>query len=120
MNFKKLLAIPALILGFLIIFHLSRSVVGLSRGGGRVAGLVAEIAALEKEKEELQRERAFRQTEEFVEQEARDKLRMVKEGERILVLPEGNARDREEDRKQKTENRKEPNWEKWFDYWFGL
>jgi cell division protein FtsB len=120
MNLKRLLAVPALLLGLLLIFHLSRSIVGLYRSGGRVAGLVGEIAELEKEKERLEQERGFRQTDEFVEREARDKLRMIREGEKILVLPESDTRDGEEDREQKTEDGERANWQKWFDYWFRM
>jgi cell division protein FtsB len=120
MNLKRLLAVPALLLGLLLIFHLSRSIVGLYRSGGRVAGLVGEIAELEKEKERLEQERGFRQTDEFVEREARDKLRMTREGEKILVLPESDARGGEEDREQKTEDGERANWQKWFDYWFRM
>jgi len=121
MKVRSLLLVPALVVGLLIVFHLSRSIVGLSRSGGRVAGLVVEITTLEKEQEELRREKAFRQTEEFVEQEARDKLRMVKEGEHILVLP-GERNEEKANSKEQRANSEgtKTNWKKWVDFWFGL
>jgi len=118
MGLKKLLAIPVLMLGLLIVFQLSRSIISMWGRGGRVEELKAEVAGLEKEKEELEREKAFRETAEFVEREARDKLRMVKEGERIVVLPEGQNEERAESGEPRAESQEKPNWKKWVDFWF--
>lgn len=128
MNLKKLLAIPVLLLGLLIVFQLSRSIINMYGRGGRGKELAAEVAGLEKEKQELEGEKEFRQTQEFVEREARDKLRMVREGERILVLPE--SQDEESSKfnlpagkvgVQSSKNDEEgANWKKWVDFWFGL
>jgi cell division protein FtsB len=119
MNFKKLLAIPALILGLLAIVHLSRSIVDIYGRRGRVSGLQEEIAGLEREKAELEEERAFRQTEEFVEREARDKLRMVREGEYILVLPDAQNKKISNLKSQISDDEgTKANWEKWMEYWF--
>jgi hypothetical protein len=85
-----------------------------------VAGLVAEITQLEKEKEKLEQEKVFRETEEFVEREARDKLRMTKGGEHILVLPENQNEENPKSKLQISNNEESPNWKKWLDYWFGL
>ena len=118
MKFKKLLTIPVLILGLLIIFQLSRSIVNIYRRGGRVEELAAVVAGLEKEKEELEREKAFRQTEEFVEREARNKLRMVREGEHILVLPESQDGEKARSEEQEAKSGEEkPNWKKWAEFW---
>ena len=121
MNFKKLLAIPALVVGLLIVVQLSRSIISIYGRGGRVGELVAEVAGLEGEKEALEKERAFRQTPEFVEREARDRLRMVKEGERILVLPREEQNEKNPNIKyQISNNEEDANWKKWVDFWFGL
>ena len=118
MQVRKIITIPALIVGLLIVFQLSRSIISIYGRGGRVGELVAEVAGLEEEKEALEKEQAFRQTPEFVEREARDKLRMVREGERILVLPGGQD---EESSKFKVQNSKNeeirPNWKKWVEFW---
>ncbi len=123
MNFKKILAIPALILGLLIIFQLSRSIILMYGRGGRGRELAAEIAGLEEQKRELEEDKEFRETEEFVEREARDKLRMTREGEYILVLP--SEEQNEKSSKFKVQSSKngegtEANWKKWVDFWLGL
>jgi len=118
MNFKRLLAIPALIVGLLVIFHLSRSIVGIYRSGGRAEGLRAEVAGLREEKKELEEEKAFRESLEFVEREARDKLRMVREGEHILVLPGGQDEQIRNSKFEIRNDEEEPNWKKWVEFWF--
>lgn len=120
MNFKRLLAVPVLILGLLIVVQLSRSIINMYGRGGRGKELAAEVAGLEKEREELEGEKEFRQTEEFVEREARDKLRMVREGERILVLPGGQDEEMSNVKYQISNSEGEANWKKWVDFWFGL
>jgi len=118
MNFKKLLVIPALILGLLLVVQLSRSIINMYGRGGRVEELAAEVVGLETEKEELGREKEFRESLEFVEREARDKLRMVKEGERILVLPGGQDEEISNIKYQISNDEEEANWKKWVDFWF--
>lgn len=50
-----------------------------------------EVAQLEQEKALLQEQIAFQQTDDFVEQQARNKLNMVRPGEKIFVVPEDYA-----------------------------
>jgi len=122
MQIKKILAIPALILGLVIMVHLSRSIIDIYGGRGRVFGLREEITTLEKEKTELEGEKSFRQTVGFVEREARDELRMVREGEKILVLPKKQNEKSSKFKVQSSKNGEEAeaNWKKWVDYWFGM
>jgi len=117
MQVRKFLAIPILILGLFVVFQLSRSIISIYGRGGRAVELVAEVAGLEEEKKELEQERAFRQTSEFVEREARDKLRMVKEGERILVLPEEQNKKTPNTKHQTPNNGVRANWKKWVEFW---
>ncbi len=119
MRLRKFLTIPLIILGLLVIIQLSRSIINIYGGGGRVGELAAEVVELQKEKEELEREKAFRQTQEFVEREARDKLRMVKDGERIVVLPDTqkNAETNVEERGKVIGEESRPNWKRWIDFW---
>lgn len=119
MKLKKLLAIPALTLGLVIMVHLSRSIIDIYGGRGRVSGLREEITTLEKERKELEGEKSFRQTAGFVEREARDELRMVREGEKILVLPERRNKNGSRSKVQSSKNGEEAeeNWEKWVEFW---
>ena len=46
-----------------------------------------EVLGLEQENEKLREEIAYRQTNEYIEQVAREKLRMTKDGEEIIIVP---------------------------------
>jgi len=118
MNLKKIVAVPVLTVGLLIVVQLSRSIINMYGRGGRVQELAAEVAGLEKEKQELEGEKGFRETREFVEREARDKLRMMREGERILVLPDSKiSADGEQDERGREVGGEKANWKKWVEYW---
>lgn len=53
----------------------------------RVENLKAAVVNLEKENRQLSGEVAFRQSQDYVEQQARDQLKMIKEGEHLVILP---------------------------------
>lgn len=55
--------------------------------GDRLTKLEAEVAGLQTKKADLEKEAVQVDTPEFIEQEARDELHMVKPGERIVILP---------------------------------
>lgn len=133
MNLRNLATVPLFILAVYLIFHLSRSIWATYRRTDRLAELRQEITQLEKEKERLLRQREYRQTEAYVEEEARNRLNMVKEGERIVILPETpNDADNGADRRREPGAGSKANWEKgrrfapsiptsvrkWVDYWF--
>lgn len=119
MNFKKLAAIPVFLLGLFICFQLTRSIAGLWRGGGRVEDLQREVWELEEEKKLLEQKKAYYQTPEFVEEQARNKLQMTKEGERVVILPRSVVEERGLKGLKEGEGvLKKGNWEKWVDYWW--
>jgi cell division protein FtsB len=121
MRWRKLAAIPLLLLGLFLVFHLSRSLWDIYHRTDRVGELKNEIQKLREEKSRLEEEKAFRQTAEFIEQEARNKLQMTKEGEHVVVVPqkdtESNAKGRE---KTTTIPTQKPNWQKWVEFWLEL
>lgn len=54
---------------------------------GRMEGIKTEVGSLEAENRQLTKEVVYRQSPEFIEQQARDQLKMVKKGERLVILP---------------------------------
>jgi len=75
-----------LLLGSLALISLGRSIWGDLEGARRVGKLEEITSQLAEENKTLERELQRRQSLEFVEEEAR-RLGMVKEGERVLILP---------------------------------
>jgi cell division protein FtsB len=55
----------------------------------RLSELKQEVASLEEQEKILEERISYKQTAEFVEKEAREKLSMVLPGEEIFVYPEG-------------------------------
>lgn len=127
MNLKTLAATPLLLLGLFLVFHLSRSLWGMYHRTDRVGELKNEIQKLREEKSRLEEEKAFRQTAEFIEQEARNKLQMTKEGEHILVLPDSQNEKIPKSKtpalpagRQVPKTEGKPNWKKWVEFWLKM
>lgn len=72
---------------FLLIWWFGRPVRTLLTRFDHIERLENEVAALEQEKAALQEKVLFYQTPAFVEQEARNRLNMSKEGETVLIFP---------------------------------
>lgn len=61
--------------------------VNVLKRGGRLIEAKQELEALQQQKSDLAREAEYRKSPEFVEQEARNKLNMVKPGEEVYLKP---------------------------------
>lgn len=80
-----------LIFFFLLIFFMGvglfRTLKRVQDSRGRMEGLKTAVGNLEVENQQLQKEVVYRQSPEFIEQQARDQLKMVKDGEHLVILP---------------------------------
>ena len=117
MRAKKPVKILLFLLALYSIFNISRSVWRIYRRGDRLMELRREIENLKEEKKRLQEEIVYRQSPEFIEKEARDRLNMVKEGERVVILPAELTPPSTKEKKTSKEVVTEPNWKQWWDYW---
>jgi len=108
---KRLLAILVIIVGSFLIIGLSRNIIRLLRAEKKVDTAHEEVRQLQSEQEALLEKKEHFESEEFIEEQARDKLQMTKEGEAIVVLPS--------DFKEKANSGDEkiayelPNWQQW-------
>jgi len=84
---KKPIQILIIIIGIALIVSLSRSILKMFRARDELRLAEQKIEELQKEAAILTEKKDFYQSEEFIEQEARNKLNMVKEGETVVVLP---------------------------------
>jgi len=80
---------PAL-LGFLLLtlFQLTKTLWNTYQAGQQVGLLEQEVEELRHEKQFYEEEVEDRQSDEFVEQEARNKLNLIKPGETVVVIKE--------------------------------
>ena len=87
------MSVPAWLkyIGFTVLFlvaavNLTRTTLNVVQSSKRLEELRGEVSDLEKQKSDFQAEIEYRQTDEFVEREAREKLGLVKPGEELFVV----------------------------------
>ena len=104
-----------LILSFVgVLFTVLRNIQSLSRNKLRILEAQERLEKLEKEHEELEEKERAVQSTEFKEEQIRDKLGLVKEGEIIVVLPDPEIVKKFTPLPDVSEESKTvPNWKKW-------
>lgn len=81
------------VISFLLLFaafNFVRTSLSIMENSKRLDDLNAEVLSLESEKTELSRELEYRKTDEYIEQEARNNLNLVKNAEEIFIKPKNN------------------------------
>ncbi len=89
---NRLVQVIIILIGVGLIVSLSRDIVRLLRSGEELGLAEEKVIELEQERANLEQKKEYYQSEEFVEEIARNKLNMAKEEETIVILPE-NIRD---------------------------
>lgn len=94
--FKKRI-LQILIILFLVVFAANtlKQVFRLNQAKAKFGKAVAKLESLKAENERLKAEQQFRETPEFVEKAARDRLGLAKEGETVVILPKLEAQTSE-------------------------
>lgn len=110
---KKILPLIIVILLILVIKNNVSSIIDLSNNNNDVSSLEKKLEK-EKQKNKFLKERlTYVETSEFVENEAREKLGMLKEGEQFIIAPTPSPLNNGE---INLDNR--PNWQKWLELFF--
>jgi len=107
---KRLLKVVIIIVGIGLIISLSKNLYRLLEAGDQVKLAQQRLEELKTESKKLEQERDYFQSEEFVEQEARNRLNMAKPGEKVVILPPNLG---ENEKQTFTPNPELPNWKKW-------
>ena len=76
-----------IIVGISLIVSLSRDILKLFKAFDEMKLAEKKVEELQKEGESLAQKKDYYQSEFFVEEEARDKLNMAREGETVVILP---------------------------------
>lgn len=106
---KFILALITLFLVWLIINY-SLQIAKLWQSGKRIGEKKKELSLIEKKNNEFKESLEKVQSTEFIEKEAREKLGMSKEGERVVIMPQVGTNL--EFTNEQISN--EPNWQKWW------
>jgi len=75
------------IAGVALIVNLAKDTLKLFKSAEKLKSAQQQVEELEKEALSLMEKKEYYQSDEFVEEEARNKLNMVKEGEIVVILP---------------------------------
>jgi len=68
-------------------FNFTRTTMDIIQTSKRLQNMQDNVAGLETKKKTLERDLSYKKTSRFVEEEARNRLNMIKKGEKVLVLP---------------------------------
>lgn len=112
---RRLIKIIVVIVGIGLIIGLSKNIYRLFKAGDQVKLAQQSLEELEKKHQEMLRKKEYYQSEEFVEQEARNRLNMSKSGETVVILPPNLGQKNESTPNFTPEL---PNWQKWFKLFF--
>lgn len=87
------------------------SITSLSRSNRQLVELKNNLITSKRENQLLKERLKYVQTDDFVEEEARNKLNLARENEYIVVVPEAHSK------KNPSQNavNYDPNWKKWLD-----
>lgn len=112
---KKVVFILILIISLLIINNLVRSIYNLWNKQALLVNAQSQLEDEKKKHAQLQQQLAQVKNPQFVEEEARNKLFLMKPGEKVILLDQAKG---EQEVKQAKSKKEEPNWQQWAKLFF--
>lgn len=111
---KKVASIFVLILCLIIGINLIHSIYSLWKKQDLIVGAKLELEKEKKEQESLQKKLSVVKKEDFIEEEARNKLFLAKPNETEILIPQDDL-----NKKSPLKKSEIPNWQKWLTLFFG-
>ena len=99
-----------------LIVKITGDILRLTKAVRQIKTTEKQVSKLKEEKEKLSQEYQYYSSEDFIEEEARNKLNMARPGETIVILPPNL-----EELLSRPKTSKEsfiPNWKKWWNLFF--
>ena len=92
----------------------------------RLDEINSELSSLNEEKDRIEKEIEYKQTDEYVEEKARNELNLIKPGEKVYVVVEEGSEsvvlsetdERKQDEKEELDEKKQNNWYLWYRLFF--
>lgn len=112
-NTRTIIAVIIILVLLIIIKGIISSIINLRENSHIVSTLNSSLNEEKKKDQFLKEELYFVQTPEYIEQQAREKLGLVKPGEHIVLAPEASSTPQTVTKIDNT-----PNWEKWWKVFF--
>ena len=117
MSINKFFSYTLLFISFALIFNLGRDILRLKKAEQRITHTKDKLDQVKRENQKLNQTKEHYQTDQFLEEQIRNKLHLAKPGETIVILPpELQLKTNKEAESLLLEPQKEyntPNWEKW-------
>lgn len=115
---RRLYQLTVIVVSLFVIHGFSRSLIELWGQKQRLKRAKDQLTKLEQQEVELKRQLKYYQSDEYVEQIARDKLLLRKEGETVILFPDQNDNNPISTNKPINTNDSQidknlPNWKKW-------
>ena len=110
---KKIVILVSIILVIIILFGLIRQISQALQAGGRLDRATSDLLELQEENKKLKHKLSKTEDQTFLEEQARNKLNLVRPNDTIVIIPEGDIKRVIEAGKPKKQV-KLPNWQGWF------
>jgi len=108
---RRLYQLFIIVAGLFIIYGSSRNILELWQQKQRVWRMQKEVQDLEAKEAELKKQLEYYRSDDYVEKMAREKLLLQKEGETVILLPQGQNQDQSlniKDQNYEDNNKTEP------------
>ena len=115
---KNLTYLTLSLITLAVLFNLCNSIINTYRSNHRLARLKKEVEQSEEKITALKKQLEEQESDDFIEEQARNKLNLIKPGEKTVILGEKDERDPATS--VATTTTCETNWEKWKYLFFRL
>jgi len=114
---RRMVRFIVIVVSIVMVINLSRSIWDLWRRRDVLGERQEVLRRAEEENKRLQSELEYAQSPEFIEQEARNRLGLGREGETIVLMPKFQiSSTKSQTNEEKEENA--PNWKRWWRLFF--
>jgi len=113
---RNFLLFLGVLVSIILVVNSTKRILTFRATSMKVAEAQSRLEQLRIENEALKKELEYKKSDEFAEEEIRNKLGLVKKGETVVIVP------KEKDQPsfaEASEGKQKPNWEKWRDLFFG-
>ena len=112
---RNFLLFLGVLVSIILVVNSTKRILTFRATSMKVTEVQTRLDELRRENEAFKKELEYKKSDEFAEEEIRNKLGLVKEGESVVIIPKEENPQLTTDSGQLTK----PNWEKWRDLFFG-
>ncbi len=115
---KKIIFFGVIIVSLFIINNMIHSIYSMWQKQDLLTKAQKELEREKNTNLKLKQQLVYIKTPQFVEEEARNKLFLVKPGEQVIVIPSGYIKENASESSTLSSKEEKSNWEKWWELFF--